>query len=169
MLLLVLISGCAPAITSFTDQTTNARIVRMNGNRLAGGLTGVELNAQQFEKDGILTYSLVVKYTGPTFIHIDPGQSLILTIDGTRYELQGRGSDQNQRQISIGLVEEKAYYHDLERDLFHRLAYAGDVEVEIRGTQKTLNRSFKKINFTNFKEFYDHYVSLQIPSQALSD
>jgi len=133
----------------------------MNGNRLGGGITSVELDAQRFEKGNVPSYSLIVIYSGPTFINIDPGESLILIVDGKRYEFQGNGSDQNKNIISIGVIEEKAYYHDLEPDFFRILAYAKEVEVEVHATRNIMNRHFKKNNFTNFKEFYNLYVKDQ--------
>jgi len=157
----ICLSGCASSIVSFTDKTTDAQIVRMSGNRLAGGIAGVELNAQRFEKGNEHSYSLIVIYTGPAFINIKAGKTLVLSIDGIRHEFQGSGSGQNQHIISIGLIEEKAYYHDLTPDIFRMLAYAREVEVEILGSGKIVNRHFKEKNFLNFREFYDHYILTQ--------
>jgi len=158
MILLVLSAGCSPTMVSFFDQDSRAQISRMSGNRLAGGLTSVELNGQRFDKGEGLAYSLIVVYSGPTFIGIGEGKTLVLVIDGRRLEVAGTGSGRNRTTLSVGLIEEKAYYHDIDPDLIRTLAYAKEVEVEIIGTRKTLNRHFKEKNFTNFREFYELHV-----------
>jgi len=147
-----------PLMREIWDQGSRAQISRMSGNRLAGGLTSVELNGQRFDKGEGLTYSLIVVYAGPSFIGIGEGKTLVLVIDGLRLEVAGSGSGKNQATLSVGVIEEKAYYHDIDPDLIRMLAYATEVEVEIIGTRKTLNRHFKEKNFTNFREFYELHV-----------
>ncbi len=146
-------------MVSFFDQESRAQISRMSGNRLSGGLTSVELNGQRFDKGAGLSYSLIVVYSGPTFIGIGEGKTLVLIIDGQRLEVAGSGSEKGRTTLSVGLIEEKAYYHDIDPDLIRMLAYAREVEVEIIGTRKTLNRHFKEKNFTNFRRFYDLHVN----------
>jgi len=158
ILMLFLMSGCASSFTSFTDKETKNHIVRMNGNRLAGGITSLELNAQQFSKNNQISYSLFIVYAGPLFLNIGPGKSLTLIIDGQRNEIAGSGSEKHRNIVSLGLVEEIAYYHDLEPSLIKRLAYAKEVEVEVQGSTKTLKRYFKKKNFSKFKEFCNLYM-----------
>ena len=158
ILILFLMSGCASPFTSFTDEETKNHIVRMNGNRLAGGITSLELNAQQFSKNNQITYSLFIVYAGPIFLNVGPGKTLTLIIDGQRNEIDGSGSEKHRNVLSLGLVEEVAYYHDLEPSLIKRLAYAKEVEVEVQGSAKTLKRYFKKKNFSRFKEFCDLYM-----------
>jgi len=159
IVLFMIITGCAATITSFTDKDTNAHITRMRGNRLSGGFTSVELNAQRFEKNDAPTYSLIIVYSGPTFISIDSGKTLSLFIDGNQHDLQGKGSSQNRNTISIGLVEEKAYYHEVDPGLIRSLAHAKEVEVEIHGAGKVLKRHFKAKNFFAMREFYDLFVA----------
>ena len=158
VIVLILLSACSARTTSFTDMDSKANISRMSGNRLAGGITTVELNAQRFDKSGTPSFSLIILYSGPTFVNIGPGKTLILLIDGQRLEIAGQGSEKSRNIVSIGLIEEKAYYHDLDPDLIRMLAYAKEVEVEIIGASKVLNRHFKEQNFVNFKEFYELYV-----------
>lgn len=156
------LSGCAAPFTSFTDESTTAHIVRMNGDRLAGGISSIQLNAQRFEKEGKVSYSLFIVYSGPTFLIIGPGKSLVLIIDGARHEISGGGSEQHRNVISIGLVEETAYYHDLEPELFYRIASAKKVDVEVHGSDSVVTRSFKKKNFSKFKVFCDLYMDKAI-------
>lgn len=156
------LSGCAAPFTSFTDESTTAHIVRMNGDRLAGGISSIQLNAQRFEKEGKVSYSLFIVYSGPTFLIIGPGKSLVLIIDGARHEISGGGSEKHRSVISIGLVEETAYYHDLEPELFYRIASAKKVDVEVHGSDSVVTRSFKKKNFSKFKVFCDLYMDKAI-------
>jgi hypothetical protein len=157
------LSGCTAPFTSFTDESTTAHVVRMNGDRLAGGISSIQLNAQRFEKEGKVSYSLFIIYSGPTFLNIGPGKSLVLIIDGQRNEIFGGGSIQHRNVLSIGLVEETAYYHDLDPELFYRIARAKKVDVEIHGSSGVVTRYFKKKNFTKFKVFCDLYMDKAIP------
>jgi hypothetical protein len=153
------LSGCAAPFSTFKDEGTNATITRMNGNRLAGGISFVELNAQRFEKEGILSYSFIVRYAGPSFINIEPGKSLVLSIDGLSKELAGSGSKGHRNIVSLGLVEEITYYHNLEPDLIRQIAYAKQVDIEIQGSAGLLKRYFNKKNFLKFKAFCELYLN----------
>lgn len=152
-------SGCAAPFANFKDKDTNADITRMNGNRLAGGISYVELNAQRFEKDGIISYSLLVRYAGPIFINIESGKSLVLIIDGLSKEIGGTGSNGHRNILSLGVVEEIAYYHNLEPDLMKQIAYAKKVDVEIHGSAGSLKRYFNTNNFLKFQAFCELYVN----------
>ncbi len=156
--------GCAATFSSFTDESTKAHIVRMTGNRLSGGLWKAELDAQRYEKDGLISYSLFVVYSGPVFLNIEPGKSLTLLIDGKSIAIEGSGSARHRLFISPGLVEEIAYYHNIDKDLVRSIADANHVTVEVRGTKSVLERSFKKKNFNNFKAFYKNYLEKDMVS-----
>ncbi len=158
LLCVSLVSGCSATITTFFDEDTNAGFVRMKGNRLAGGITNVELNAQRFEKNDRPSYSLILIYSGPVFLNIGVGSTLVLRIDDTRFELSGSGSERYRTVVSVGLVEEKAFYHDVDPTLFKLLAHAREVTIEVHGEKTVLERHFKSRNFQGFKKFYDLYV-----------
>jgi hypothetical protein len=159
LMILFLMAGCAHTTYSiFTDKETNAHIVRMNGNRLSGGISYVALDPQRYEKQGQISYSLIIKYQGPSFMNIGSGKSLVIIFDGQRKELTGIGSEGHREIVSLGLVNEAAYYHDIEPDLIRRLAYAKKVVIEVHGSPDVLTRYFKEKNLSNMKEFYDHYV-----------
>jgi hypothetical protein len=153
------ISECAPSFSTFKDDNSSAMITRMNGNRLAGGISFVELNAQRFEKEGIISYSFILRYAGPTYINIEPGKSLVLIIDGLNKEISGTGSKGHRNIVSLGLVEETAYYHDLEPDLIRQIANANHVDVEIHGSTNILKRYFSKQNLLKFKTFCELYLN----------
>jgi hypothetical protein len=158
ILMNIFLSGCASHFISFTDESSNATIVRMNGNRLAGGMSSLELNAQRFEKEGQISYSLFIRYSGLFFLNIDQGKSLLLIIDGQPTQITGSGSNGRRNYISIGLVEEVAYYHNIEPDLIRKIAYAKQVEIEVQGSTTVLKRYFKTKNLLIFKEFYNSYM-----------
>jgi len=163
LMILFFITGCAATpIISFTDESTNAHFVRMKDNGLAGGIGLIQLNAQRFEKKGEISFSLFVVYTGPNFIYIGSGKSLMLIIDGQRNELAGMGSEKHRNIIFLGVVEETASYHDIDPDLIRRLANAKQVEVYVKGSTDVLERHFKKINFNNFKNFYSYISEIEI-------
>jgi len=164
-MILVLLTGCANHISSFQDVSTKAHFVRMNSSRLAGGFSFVTLNAQRYEKQGETSYSLFVVYAGPTFINIDAGKSLILLIDGQRHELAGRGSAGHRILVSLGLVEEKAYYHDIDPELIRQIAYAKKVEVVVKGSTDFVKRYLKDKNFSDFKNFHIFSTSDMVASQ----
>jgi hypothetical protein len=155
----LLLSECAAPFSTFKDEGSNADITRMNGNRLAGGMSFVELNVQRFQKEGMISYSLIVRYAGPTFVNIEPGKSLALIIDGLGKEIDGNGSKGHRNIVSLGLVEEIAYYHNVEPDLVRQIAYAKQVDVEIHGSARLLKRYFNKKNFSKFKAFCELYLN----------
>ncbi|MGD0210370.1 MAG: hypothetical protein ABSC14_05260 [Desulfomonilia bacterium] len=157
---LFFITGCEhnTFYSVFNDKDTTAHVVRMRGNRLSGGICLLELDAQKFEKKGQISYSLFVVYAGPFFINITPGKSLVLLADGQHYEISGRGSESYRNILSVGLVEEKAYYHDIDPDFIRHLAHAKKIEVEILGSTSVVKRHFEKKNLSNLKEFCDHYI-----------
>jgi len=163
-LIFLLVTGCSSSIVVFRDEDTKARFVRMTGSRLDGGLSFVALNAQRFEKAEDVSYSLYVFYAGPIFINIDQGKTLILDIDGEVFELVGNGSERYRTFVVPGLVEEKAYYHDVNLDLIKKLAYAEKVEVMLHGSSKLLKRHLAKRHIEQFREFYEYTTKRVVAS-----
>jgi hypothetical protein len=158
LIAVLLLPGCAGNFITFKDPDSNANITRMNGNKLSGGITSVELNAQRFEKQGQVSYSLFVRYLGPALIEIPPGETLFIIIKEQHKGISGRGSKGNRHPLSIGLVEEVAYYHDLDPRIIRMIADAEEVQVEVKGSTGKVERYFNKKNFLRFKEFCDLYM-----------
>ncbi|MGD0209807.1 MAG: hypothetical protein ABSC14_02360 [Desulfomonilia bacterium] len=160
IIILFFITGCGhhTFYYIFTDKGTDAHFVRMRGNKLSGGICLIELDAQRFEKKDQVSYSLFIVYAGPFFINIKSGKSLVLIIDDQRHEISGKGSESHRNIVSPGLVEEKAYYHDIEPDFMRKLAYAKKIEVEVIGSTDVIKRYFEEKNLSNLKEFYNHYT-----------
>jgi hypothetical protein len=148
-------NGCA-RIASFRDDSTGADIIRLTGNKLTGhGIARVELNVQQYGKKGTFTYSLIVVHAGPQYLDIPEGPSLVVEIDGIRKGISGRGSERHRVFVTPFLVEETAYYHDIDPGLIQSIASAKQVRIEVHGSQGVVRRDFSKINFNKFKEFLD--------------
>jgi hypothetical protein len=164
--ILLLVTGCGHTTYSFfNDKKSNTHIVRMNGNRLAGGIRYVALDAQRYEEGGQISYSLIIRYQGPLFINIDSEKPLVIIIDGQRNELTGRGSKGHQHHVSLGVINESAYYHGIKPGFIKKLAYAKKIVVEIHGSTDILTRYFKEKNLSNLKEFYHHYVDTALSTQ----
>jgi len=167
VLMAFFLCGCAATIHSFHNETNNVRIVRMSGNKLAGGIWRIELDVQRHEKKGRHSYSLFVVYSGPGFVTIESGKSLSLIIDGRRTDIEGGGSVSHRGFILPGLVEETAFYHDIDKGLIREIAYAHQITVEVRGTKAVIQRRFKELNFINFKTFYEDIVLKDPASNSL--
>jgi hypothetical protein len=145
--------SCAPAVKSFTDPSGTAEFHRMSANRLSGGFFTLDLNAQCCIRQGVPSYSLMAVYRGPSFLNVEPGETLVLDVDGRRTEFFGRGSRDHRVRVFIGLVEETAFYHDVDPALFGALGEAGAVKVVLRGSSAVVSRHFGPKNFKAFKEF----------------
>lgn len=165
--IVVCMAGCSSSIVSFTGQDMETHFVRTRGSRLSGGFSFVSLNAQRFEKRDEISYSLYIVYAGPTFINIAEGKSLTLIINGQRYELTGKGSEHHREVVSIGLVEEVAFYHDIVPDIIRRLSSAWQVVVEIRGSEDILRRHLGEKDINDFKMFYNHVAAMPPKGAAL--
>lgn len=165
-LILICFAGCSPSIISFNDKDIKANFVRTRGSRLEGGFSFVSINAQRFEKKDNVSYSLFVVYAGPYFINIEEGKTLVLVIDGQRFELKGKGSKKHRGYVSIGLVEEKAFYHDVVPDIIRRLSSALHVDIEIIGSKDKLKRHLGEKDMNNFRMFYDR-VAVMSHSEIL--
>lgn len=158
LLACLMLQGCGTSITAFTDKGSHAEIIRMRGNRLAGGITSVELNVQRYEKREAPSISLIVIYTGPFFLNLEEGKSLALTIDGTRVDISGAGSCQHREHVSLGLIQETAYYHEIDPEMIRSIAYAHQVHVELSGSSGVVRRHFNDGNFRHFKEFFERHI-----------
>ena len=157
-IIISLMAGCSSQIIAFKDNDTDAEILRTRMNRLSGGISFVTLNAQRFEKGDDISYTLFVVYAGPSFLNIESGRSLVVFIDGQRHEFTGKGSSDHRNVVSLGLVEEKAYYHDIDPDVIRQLAYAKKVEIVVKGSSDSMKRHFNGSHIATFREFYDYSV-----------
>ncbi len=160
-----IISSCGhlSTIKTIHDDFEGYTIHRMTENVLAGGLpiygATIRLNAQQFEtKDGEITYSVIVRYTGDSWLFIQDGESLMMLIDGESLNLSGDGSLSHRNTILGAGVEEMAWY-PISADDFRKIAYAKEVKLKIKGSQYFAERKFRQANFNNFKKFITKYMN----------
>lgn len=158
LIIIFLMIGCSSQIISFKDNNTGAEILRTRASRLVGGISFVTLNAQRFEKGDDISYTLFVVYAGPSFLNIESGRSLVVSIDGQRHEFTGKGSSDHRTVVSLGLVEEKAYYHDIDPNIIRKLAYAKKVEIVVKGSSDSVKRHLNGSHIATFREFYDYSV-----------
>lgn len=168
--IIILVISCAGLfykVETIHDDFDGYTINRTQGNEIKGkGSTAfeiatgvgsaVELNAQRFQlKGGIVSYSLIVKFTGTDWLFIKNGEALILLIDGERIGFQGEGS-LNHRNVGRGWIEEQAWF-DISLDDLLKIANAKEVRLKIIGSQYYIERTFVEFNFKNFKDFITKY------------
>lgn len=152
--------GCGGFIKTSYDEFTQCTTDRIHYNELAGGLLGigshVMLNAERITtKDGVSQYFLTAEYRGDRWLFIQPGKSLMLLIDGERFDFVRRSI--GRYVISYRLVEESASY-DITPELLHKIAYAKKITMRLIGDNTYCERYFKSRNFKLFREFYEKYV-----------
>jgi len=159
-----IISSCGhlSTIRTIHDDFEGYTIYRMTENVLAGGMpiygATIRLNAQCFvSKEGNKSYSVIVRYTGDSWIFIKDGESLMMLIDGAPLNLSGDGSLQHRNTIYGAGVEELAWY-EISEENFRKIANAKEVQLKIKGSQYFTERKFSQANFNNFKKFITNYM-----------
>lgn len=155
----VLAAACSHHVITITPPGSEARIIRMVGNRIPGGIDTVEFNAQRFAKGAESSYSLIVVYRGSKPPGIGPGKTLRITLDDTSYEFTGNGSQRST--IIPGVVEETAFYHDIDPSILIRLAGTKTAAIEISGRARTITR---RLTAKNLKAFNDFMIRQGMPS-----
>lgn len=173
----IAIFSCAPIIPNivtahddFEGFTTN----RMVGNRLklynvpdfaiimlGSTPTILFLDAQRYiSKEGDISYSLIVDYSGPNWLFIKSGESLILLIDNEPIKLSGTGSSIYRDVTNVVgdiRINERSIY-PISPDLLKKIAYASDVQVKLIGEKLYHKAQFDSSNFDRFKEFVEKFV-----------
>jgi hypothetical protein len=100
-------------------------------------------------------YYLEARYAGASdagYMEIEPGDSLILTVDGETLRFRGAGSGDNRKMTGEGHHVENALYRCKADDL-RKIAKAKDVKVQLNGNKRRLYREFKEENFQKFRSF----------------
>ena len=150
-------------IDTILDKFDGFTIHRMQDNLLGmekDSFGGIELNVQQFIKDGRTSCSLIVSYTGLDWLFIDEGETLVLLVDGERLQFSGKGSYDHrdvERGYSLVTIKEKAWY-DITLEQLKKITFAQDVKVKVKGRSHFLTRFFTELNFDAFRRFYKKYV-----------
>jgi hypothetical protein len=169
--IIVLIISCGGlfySVKTIHDDFDGYTINRMQGNEIKGKASSafdialgignaVELNAQRYQsKDSIITYSLIVKFTGTDWLFIREGEALILLVDDQRMGFSGKGSNEHRNVYRGGVVEEEAWY-DINLSDLKKISNAKEVRMKINGSQYYVERQFVEFNFKNFKDFIAKY------------
>ncbi len=122
----------------------------------------LDLGASFADVDGQRNYWLRATYGGEEFLLVEPGESLVLWLDGRRLGLTGDGSVENRSRDSNGerrstpCVETAHYF--VTADVLERIADAQEVEVELRGTQDSIRGRFASRNREVFREFVARFI-----------
>jgi hypothetical protein len=132
----------------------------MKGNMLRAysvSGAGVCFDPQRFEKAGRIYYGVVLRYWGRKWIFIEPGETLIVDLNGEKVVLSGGGSGLNRDVLREGIVSEIAYY-DIDPELLRRIYKTRHPKIILQGKEISIERYFSKYNRKNIKRFYKEYV-----------
>jgi hypothetical protein len=157
-------TGNAPDVTTHYDQFSGLRTDLMGENLLEAGDKPRELvwlNASRvYETYSKYTYYLEVTYMAREevgLLGINPGQSLVLVVDGETIPLSGSGSLNTEEKPKKGLVEERAIYK-VNKPVLQKIAIARKVKVTIKGRNGLIERQFNEENFDRFRKFVTNYA-----------
>ena len=114
----------------------------------------VWLNASYIHQaKGVKMYHLEVHYISNVgWLQIEPGETLVLTLDGQDMKYSGDGSANFRKSTSKGIYTEDAIYR-VEADDLRRIANAKAVKVKIFGVKGSVYREFDAGNLDQFKSF----------------
>jgi hypothetical protein len=164
LLLAGLLVGCsttAPSLLTRQDEFTGDNMGLLTDNLLSGKTTAnaqVWLNASRIvRKTGVILFFLEI-HTESTVgaLNIEPGETLILTVDGNEFRFDGIGGA-HSRKASNGKYTEDAIYRTTSGDI-RKIANAQSIQVKVIGSKTYLESSFSADNIQKFKEFVKTYV-----------
>lgn len=120
--------------------------------------TKVWINASRItQANGVILYYFDVHYESiGAWLNIEPGETLVLTLDGQERRYLGIGSTETRKKKGDRLVED-AIYKANAADM-RAIAKAKSVTVKIVGANGTLTRAFAPENIENFKVFVKQYI-----------
>ncbi len=152
--------NCAPTtgyVKTIKDDFDNYVINRMQGNKVnAKGIRILELNAQKYQKNKLINYSLMVRLVDGDWLFIRRGESLVFLVDGERIGLTGKGSSKH-REVLSGTIVEKAWY-TITPEQLKKIAFANSVKGKLTGSQYFTELSLSEDNIKNFRSFYLEFV-----------
>ena len=154
--------GCAtpaiPNVATYEDPFSGLRTDLIPENLLATEGSSGELvwldAARVFRTTFDFKYYLQVRYQSlPSTGHlaIVPGQSLLITADGKEIRFSGMGSIDPKNGPKGTLIEIAIYEATAEN--LRTIAKASKVDVTILGRDRSIHRSFEKVNFDRFADF----------------
>lgn len=162
---ILLTFGCAgydSRVQTIHDGFERHTITRIAGNRLVGApalsTTIVELNAQKSKsKEGMIAYHLIIAVSANDWLFVDPGDSLILLIDGQEASLEGDKSTRH-RNVQHGSRTKEEVWYGTDLSTLKKIANANDVRIRIVGSEYAVERHFSKENFQRFQTFIARYA-----------
>ena len=145
-------------VKTIKDDFDNYVINRMQSNKVAAkGIRKLELNAQKYQKDKYINYSLMVRLVNRKWFFIRKGESLVFLVDGERIGLTSNGSSKNRKVISGGTIVEKAWY-TLTPEQLKKIAFATSVRGKLTGRNSFTTLSLSEANLKSFRNFYIEFV-----------
>ena len=109
ILFIFLISCTAKFATIYHDPFDNYTKTTMCHNKIGDDYLlsfspTISIIPQIFQKDGQISYSLIISYISKDWIFIEPGESLVFLIDGKRFGFFSQNGSQNNRDVFFGNV-----------------------------------------------------------------
>lgn len=132
------------------DEHHNYKLIKTEGNAVGNNL---ELNIWLLKRETEARLQLMVIYKGLDLLSIDPGESLVLFVDGERIGLIGEGSVEHRSVLSRWWIMEMAAY-DITPQQLKKIAYANEVKCRLLD----LESLFSIYNFECFRHFYNEYI-----------
>lgn len=117
------------------------------------------LNASRMNQvNGIKLYHLEVHFVSNVgWIQIEPGDTLVLTIDGVERKYESTGSANFRKSTNKGVFTEDAIYRVGPEDI-RRIAAAKTINVKVFGVKGSVSRDFEASNIEKFKAFVTTYM-----------
>jgi hypothetical protein len=125
----------------------------MTVDNFIGASTDDKLDIVLVRKPSGFRLSVMIKYVGPDWIFIEPGESLVLDVDGSEMGFSGYGSEGHKDVISGGLVSEMAIY-DITPEQLKMISNAHEVKCKLVDVEYEFSIS----NIECFRYFYEKYV-----------
>lgn len=109
------------------------------------------------------TLAVILHYEG--WVFINPGESLVLLVDGEKMPFVSPSGSAYNRGVLKGLagavggirVREEAHY-PITVEQIKKLAYAQDVKVRIYGSQGNVTREFNEDYFESLRAYYEKFI-----------
>jgi len=134
------------------DELEGLTVQGFSWNALDGAPAGVKVHLTALQMGDARIgrrFVLMVAYVGPDFLFLQPGETLVLVVDGERLPFRGLGS-RNRREITAKDLARETACYDVTPAQLRRIAAAQDVEVLL---QKTLRLRFGPGTLAGFRDF----------------
>jgi len=159
LLIVLLLWSCGISakylVTEQYDQFEKVRTFTLQNQYLAAATTElaltnlIDLRVSQVIRPDTTLLLLIVIHQGSSRFYLDDGVSLVMLIDGVRYEFE-------QLWAKHGAVERG--YYGIAPESFYRLAHAKTVAVKIIGTNGYLERAIHPKTLAKYQRFYTEYL-----------